>query len=39
MKEGRGRMYFKDGSMYDGEFRGDKISGRGIKINANGEVV
>ena len=31
-------MYFVNGTIYDGEFRGDKISGRGRKILSNGEV-
>lgn len=31
-------MYFNEGTIYDGEFRGDKISGRGRKISPNGEV-
>lgn len=29
-------MYFQDGSIYDGEFKGDKILGRGRKISSNG---
>lgn len=32
-------MTFLNGTVYDGEFKGDKISGRGRKITSNGEVV
>ena len=32
-------MYFQDDVVYDGEFRGGKITGRGRKIGANGEVI
>lgn len=31
-------MRFRNGAVYDGEFRGDKISGRGRKITSNQEV-
>ena len=29
-------MTFKDGTIYEGEFRGGKISGRGRKISSGG---
>lgn len=38
MKEGRGKMHFRDGSVYDGEFKGGKICGRGRRIEARGEI-
>lgn len=31
-------MFFKDGTIYDGEFKGGKICGRGRKIKENGEI-
>ena len=39
MKEGRGKMYFRDGTIYEGEFRAGKISGKGRKVTKNGEVI
>lgn len=38
VKEGRGQMKFRNGFVYDGEFRGDKIHGKG-KIMKDGKVV
>jgi hypothetical protein len=32
-------MHFGNGLVYDGEFRGDKISGRGRRISSDGEVM
>lgn len=31
-------MHFVNGDLYDGEFKGDKISGYGRKINSKGQV-
>lgn len=32
-------MTFRDGTIYDGQFRGGKIHGRGKKIDKNGAVM
>ena len=37
--EGRGQMIFKDGSLYDGQFRGGKLHGRGKYIDQTGKII
>jgi hypothetical protein len=36
---GRGKVFFHDGSMFEGEFQNGKIMGRGCRIEANGEMM
>ena len=39
VREGYGRMYYKNGSKFEGEYVNDKINGFGIYINSQGRVV
>ncbi|CAD8176064.1 unnamed protein product [Paramecium octaurelia] len=35
-KEGRGRLYYKEGGYYDGNWKNDRISGQGVLYYASG---
>ena len=35
---GRGKLYFIDGTIFEGEFHNGKILGRGCRIEPNGDV-
>ena len=35
--EGKGKFYYRDGTLYEGEFKKDKPSGKGIEIYQDGD--
>ena len=37
--EGKGRQQFKDGRIFDGEFKNDKMNGAGIMRSGNGAII
>jgi hypothetical protein len=36
--QGRGKLWFNNGTIFEGQFRSGKIFGRGRKIEASGSV-
>lgn len=36
---GRGKIYFVDTTIFEGELQNGKIFGRGCRVNPNGEMV
>ncbi|CAD8083713.1 unnamed protein product [Paramecium sonneborni] len=36
LKEGRGRLYYKEGGYYDGHWKNDRINGQGVLYYASG---
>jgi hypothetical protein len=37
MRSGRGKFYYLDGGVYDGEWNENRMHGRGVLYYANGE--
>jgi hypothetical protein len=37
LQEGTGTLYWKNGDVFIGHFRGDKINGPGIKTSSDGQ--
>lgn len=37
MRSGRGKFYYLDGGVYDGEWKENRMHGRGVLYYANGE--
>lgn len=36
---GRGKIYFVDNTIFEGEFQNGKIFGRGCRVSPNGEMI